>query len=187
MTLYYKKICVVAFAIMLCLVTQVAVYAQKQPVSMATPLIGDSVKTGKTLALQDTVFYNVSLNPSIAQTNGIDNIVSLQADEFLDNKLPPDTFHVVVRINVTYTTTNNTNSSRLDTLTIFYSKNNPYSNKAVKLYRNFRSVNVEILDVAITGATATVVRPLLRMDNMMVIDRNFTTNCNPVLDRKSVV
>lgn len=180
MTLYYKKILVVAFAITLCLLTQVDVYAQKQPVSMATPLIGDSVKAGKTLALQDTIFYNVSLNPYIAQTNGIDNIVSLKADEFWENKLPPDTFHVVVRINVTYTTTSNTNSSRLDTLTIFYSKNNPYSNKAVKLYRNFRSVNVEILDVAITGATASLVRPLLRMDNLMVVDRNFTTNCNAI-------
>ncbi len=100
MTLYYKRLSLVAFAIILILLSQVNAYAQKQPVSMAAPLVGDSVKTGKILFLQDTVYYNPALNASIAQTNGIDNIVSLHMNEFPD-KLLPDTFHVTVRITVT--------------------------------------------------------------------------------------
>jgi RHS repeat-associated protein len=176
MNLYYKKIIFLAWIGVL---FALHVSGQQQPVVAATPLAGDSVKAGKHLVVQDSVYYNEDDNDHIVQTNSVDNILSLYINEFTNRKIP-DTFHVVVRVNLNYTTTSGSGTKE-DTLIIFYSKDNPYKSKAIKHYQNYESLDAEILSVVITGETDTAwVKKFLVMENMISINRSFTTTCSLV-------
>ena len=162
-----------------CFFSTADLYGQRQPVIAALPLIGDSVKVGKTLTVQDTVYLNPSLQASIAQTKSLDNIVSLYIDEYSPNSLP-DTFQVSVRVQINYMTATGSTGNRLDTLSIYYSKSYPYNSKAIKFYQDYYSLQVEILGVSITGAPADSVRRLLVMENMISIERNYETDCSAI-------
>lgn len=173
---YSKTILSAAIFGVISLIWSLSAHAQRQPVIIAPPLVGDSVKAGKTLTVVDTVFTDGVLSARIAQTKGIDNIVALYINEYA-GKMLPDTFHVSVIVEVNYETTTGSTGTRNDTLKINYSKNFPYASKAVKFYKNYVSLQVEILDVTITAATASLVRPSIELENMMVIDRVFTADC----------
>src|SRR5687768_8435705 len=172
----YKRTFYFLTAICFCLLPYLTVIGQKQLPYGAPPLFGDSIKAGKTITVQDTVFFNTTLKQLIAETKQVDNIISFHINEYA-NSVMPDTFRAELRIQTDFIDANLQQVTKLDTLVITYSKRNVYNGKDIRFYKNYYSAQVKVITVIITAAALSNVMPLLELENNIAIDRSYVVNC----------
>jgi RHS repeat-associated protein len=170
-----NKLLVYGFLLVLIFFAE-GVQAQREPVYVDA-LIGDSIKTGKRLAVKDTVFYDPVLKPTIKNTYEINNLISLQINEGL-NKVLPDSFILSVKLKIIYTAPDTLSDSIPEKiLTINYNKNGPYNNKAVFYFKTAHYVELKILEITSSYADTATTIPLVLLENRMVIERDYLVNC----------
>lgn len=167
-----KKI--VAFIVMI--FSLVDATAQLEPTYVHT-FNGDSIHKGNVLAIQDSVFFNTSLRPTIHATYSIDNMISFRIDEYSNRKFP-DSFSISLRLKILY----EAKETLLDSisnkiLTINYNKNHPYDNKTVLYFKDAHSVSIKIDSVFSQYVDTSVILPLVELENRMVINRDYTMDC----------
>ncbi|OYW18055.1 MAG: hypothetical protein B7Z54_06855, partial [Sphingobacteriales bacterium 12-47-4] len=159
-------------AILILLTTQLRAWSQGEP-PYITLLQGDSIYVGNSIALQDTVFYDVLLKPTIEKTLSVYNIISLRINEF-DTKVIPDSFQVHVKVRIYYADSANAQDSIDEkTLTVTYNKFSTYEGKAILRLRGAHWVQVKVLEVTADYATLSAVLPVVELENRMVINRDF--------------
>lgn len=145
--------------------------------SFTTGLQGDSLKYGKTLLAQDTVFFNPVLKPTIAYTKSVNDIISFSLNEF-SNILLPDSFKVDLNISIVYIDKDNaTDSISSKVLTINYNKANPYNSKAILRFQNAYSVYIRINQISAQYSTLASVLPALQLENDINVDRYYSMDC----------
>src|SRR5687768_2740784 len=152
----YKRTFYFLTAICFCLLLHFRVMGQNQLPYGAPPLFGDSIKAGKTITVQDTVFFNSTLKQLIAETKQVDNIISFHINEYA-NKAMPDTFRAELLIQTDFIDVNLQTITKLDTLVITYSKRNVYSGKDIRFYKNYYSAQVKVMRVTVIAAAHSAV------------------------------
>ncbi|HET7118561.1 MAG TPA: hypothetical protein VFI29_18850, partial [Hanamia sp.] len=154
-----------------------SIEALGQNESYTNGLQGDSLKYGKTLLTQDTVFFNPVLKPTIAYTNSVNDIISFSINEF-SNVLLPDSFKVDLNISVIYIDKNNaTDSISSKVLTINYNKVTPYNSKAILNFQNAYSVNIRINSISAQYTPLANILPALQLENDINVDRYYSMDC----------
>ncbi|WP_290708559.1 DUF6443 domain-containing protein, partial [Flavihumibacter sp. CACIAM 22H1] len=149
--------------------------AQQEPV-YTNLLLGDSILEGKLISIQDTVFFNPSLKPTILQTNSLYNIVSLRLNEYA-NPVLPDTFSAEVKIRLIYKNVDELQDSISEkTLKISYSKEQPYKARDYVILQGAYELQVKVLEVTASAGVLDIIRPSLLLENKMIINRDYTMN-----------
>jgi RHS repeat-associated protein len=139
-------------------------------------LLGDSIKVGKSLMVQDTIFFNPSLRPKVLRTNMVNNVISLKIGNSSLFALP-DSFKVDVTVRIIYIDKNDIQDSVVSkTLSVDYYKNRGYKSKDIFILSDAYSVEVKILDVVVTHAAASSVLHALELENRLQIDRDYIMN-----------
>ncbi len=151
--------------------------SQSGPV-YTSQLQGDSIYVGKSILVQDTLFFNPSLADTVKRLNSLNNFIILRINEYAGKTLP-DSFRVSVQLRLYYIDKNNLeDSSRVDTLALTYYKDSSYISKAVHFLQGAYSMQIRILAVTVTYASLEDVLPSLEIENRMVIDRDYKMECS---------
>lgn len=140
-------------------------------------LPGDSLVAGKSFITQDTVFFNPSLKPTIAQTYSVNDIINFSINEFSTHLLP-DSFRVTLTVRVIYTDDDDlTDSISTQDLIIDYNKNKTYRNKAILSFSNAYKIQVKILGLTAQYVEADSILSNLQIEGDIDVNRSYQMDC----------
>ncbi|MET0637786.1 MAG: RHS repeat-associated core domain-containing protein [Chitinophagaceae bacterium] len=166
------------FLLLVLLLSGQIVFSQSEP-AVDSVLKGKDGKlvVGAEAYVQDVVFFDPVLKPTIYATNSVDNIITLRLNEF-DNFYLTDSFQVTAVIRVIYTNVNNLVDSTERSLTITYNKLREYQAKAHFFFSNAYEVRVKVVSLAATYQPLNNFIHALELENLMVIDRDYKIDCS---------
>ena len=170
-----KKLTIVTVHLLIFLSSFSIAWAQNEP-RYTSLLQGDSIYVGKTLTVQDSVFFDPSLKPTILQTNAVTNMISFRINEYTPLALP-DSFEVTIKIRLIATTKDNILDSATEkTLILNYNKLRSYKNKDIIYLQDAYQMQVRILQVTSKYAPLDKILEALELENKIEIDRAYVMN-----------
>ncbi|MEI6950339.1 RHS repeat-associated core domain-containing protein [Paraflavisolibacter sp. H34] len=142
-----------------------------------TAVLHDSLAEGKSLPVQDTLFYSTARKSVPLRANKVENLVCLRFREF-SRRVFPDSFRVRLMLRVIYTDRNQRTDS-LDNirLELEYGKQGAYKGLDIFPFRDAHSLQVRVVKLTAEGAPLAAIAPLLELENRMVVDRQYELNC----------
>jgi len=170
-----KKLAVYGLSLVAGMASVVFVSAQNDP-PYSSLLQGDSIKAGKVITVQDTVFFNPILKPTILRTNAINNIISFRINEY-SNRVLPDSFKADIKIRLIYINKDNLQDSVTEkTLSIDYNKNKTYKSKDIYYLQGAYQMKVKVLQITATYASINTIVHSLELENKLQIERDYVMN-----------
>jgi YD repeat-containing protein len=175
-----KNILFFIFCLLTVFTTQAQLSSNLQRLSGFPALKGDSIKTGKTSLVQDTLTFNTTLSAKIQQTRRMTSVVTLRVNE-QSNRKRPDSFIATVTVNVVFVKrtagVNVTDSFTNRILTVSYNRLRKDTAKSFFSIEGAQKVTVRITNVTALYRPVDSIRRYLELENELAIERNFVMDC----------